>query len=699
MNQKSLLDSVRPIFTALFEAFATGKRPTSLPPAPTNVHSTLTLGLDDFGAFVKAVKLGLLASEEGIWFSQYAAIEHARTCLTLHGFFDFVAHLCRDSRRCKLLAAYLESIGVSEASLVAPSATAPTTLMAFQPEDNLLHCLSRLKPSSAVSSNVAPWKCMYSLYCDFAVLWDDDAASAPVTAAPSTQPTTYREVVAPTSHATAQDGDALHQALRLLAVLYKQYGNDANAEMWVNTRLSRKLRLQLHDVLSITSGSYPSWCDELTRQFKFLFPLELRSMLFRTTAFGCSRSLHWLRDHLEPSTESDEVLSISPLPKERAKVERSDILKSADAVMKVHGKRKAILDIVFVGERGYGSGVTAAFYSAAAQALQSNAPLALWVRGDEDTSDDLIRHPNGLFPLPTVAARGRSELLDRFRLIGRLAGKALLDDRLLPLPLAPHFLQLVLHEPIAMHDLPTIFLEPGRILYSLYKAAQALQTHAPGSVTIEGTPVADWLEAVDLSFVDPCTQTELVANGAVLSVTTANLSAYVDHVLDIWLGRGIAGQVQAFRDGLNDVVATEKLRLLHAHEIQAALCGTVDVEWTEASLRQTIKLAHGYTATSAPIEYFIQTLVSMTTSQRRAFLLYATGCPNLPPGGVGLETLKPPFEVVRRVISDDEDVDRALPFARTCTNTLHLPAYSSKAILSTQLEYAVLNSKGVIDRD
>ncbi len=143
----------------------------------------------------------------------------------------------------------------------------------------------------------------------------------------------------------------------------------------------------------------------------------------------------------------------------------------------------------------------------------------------------------------------------------------------------------------------------------------------------------------------------------------------------------------------------EKLTLLNVSEIQLVLCGTADIEWTLESLRSTMKFTHGYTANSAPIEYLIQVLVEMSLAKRRAFLLYATGCPNLPPGGSGFEKLKPGFEVVRRVVAEDQNVDQALPFARTCTNTLHLPAYSSKDILAAQLEYAIQNSKGVIDRD
>ncbi|RHY01996.1 hypothetical protein DYB36_008500, partial [Aphanomyces astaci] len=401
----------------------------------------------------------------------------------------------------------------------------------------------------------------------------------------------------------------------------------------------------------------------------------------------CVRLLQVLHDMFGDGTTKDTWLN-----------PQLDILHSADAVLKVHAKRKAVLDIVFVGERGYGSGVTAAFYSAVAHALQCNATMHVWVRGHEGSTDDVVRHPNGLFPVPVAAAS--DALKDRFRLMGRLAGKALQDERLLPLPLSSHFLKLVFGERVDASDLAAIFLEPGRILSQLHTVSKALlQTTPKSDVRIENMSARDWLAAVDLNFVDPITQAELETNGSAKAVTVDNLHLYVALVVESWLGRGVSSQVQAFQEGLGEVVPLTKLKLLFVDELQLTLCGTADVEWTHESLRQTIKLAHGYTSSSEPIEHFIEVLVDMTTAQRRAFLLYATGCPNLPPGGVGFEKLKPQFEVVRRVSPDGQAADATLPFARTCTNTLHLPAYSTKAVLAKQLEYAVLNSKGVIDRD
>ncbi|KAG6612743.1 putative HECT E3 ubiquitin ligase [Phytophthora cinnamomi] len=387
--------------------------------------------------------------------------------------------------------------------------------------------------------------------------------------------------------------------------------------------------------------------------------------------------------------------------------------------MKMHAKRKAVLDVVFVGEKGYGSGVTAAFYSTTAHALQSvveNQKNRYWIPGEDDEAeavkvaarrvegvddavDDIaddgavIRHSNGLFPFPHRTPSPK--LVERFRMMGRLAGKALMDERLLPLPLSPQFMKLVVGDSFGLDKLNDIFLSHGRILHSMYKASKRLSA-GERDVQIDQMSVDDWLDAVGLTFIDPLSQEPLVTGGEDIAVSVSNLTLYVRAVLELWLDSGVHAQVLAFRDGIGEVLPLGKLRLLFVPELLSLLCGEDDIEWNVASLRTDTKLAHGYTKDSQPVQYFFEVLEEMPGAERRAFLLYATGCPNLPPGG--FQALKPPFEVVRRVV-DNIEVDCALPFARTCTNTLHLPAYSSKAVLAKQLAFAIANSRGVIDRD
>lgn len=216
-------------------------------------------------------------------------------------------------------------------------------------------------------------------------------------------------------------------------------------------------------------------------------------------------------------------------------------------------------------------------------------------------------------------------------------------------------------------------------------------------VMMDGHGIEQWLEMACLSFVDPISGTELVRGGSSMDITLENLSEYTEAVLHLWLNTGITRQVEAFRRGLNDVIRLDTLRLFDAHELLDLIRGSTDVDWDRELLLSSIQPGHGYDATSGPFLNLIDTLDNMSPLERREFLLFATGCPSLPPGG--LAKLSPSFEVVRRQISTTQRADDALPFARTCTNTLHLPSYSTKDRLAERLNFAVQNSKGIIDRD
>lgn len=172
-----------------------------------------------------------------------------------------------------------------------------------------------------------------------------------------------------------------------------------------------------------------------------------------------------------------------------------------------------------------------------------------------------------------------------------------------------------------------------------------------------------------------------------------NVDEYLQSILDIWLDDAPAA---AFRQGLTKCIPGPKLDYFYANELLQLIVGCSDLSWTIDTLKSAIRPGHGYTPSSPPFQYFLEVLMEMSIADRKEFLLFATGCPNLPRGG--LLNLSPNFDITRRQVSAS-NVDAAFPFARTCTNTLHIPAYSSKSVLKTQLNLAIENSKGVIDRD
>jgi E3 ubiquitin-protein ligase TRIP12 len=203
---------------------------------------------------------------------------------------------------------------------------------------------------------------------------------------------------------------------------------------------------------------------------------------------------------------------------------------------------------------------------------------------------------------------------------------------------------------------------------------------------------------------------QLCPGGADLTVTGANLSAYVAALTDALVGSGVARQMMAFRTGFAEVCAPGSLRLFSPSELEALLCGAGE-RWTPDLLAQCLRFDHGYTVSSPPVQALISVLCDLTTSQQQAFLRFVTGAPRLPPGG--LAKLHPRLTIVckhpsggaaaaalgtsagrARLAMGTAAADGDLPSAMTCANYLKLPPYSSRMALKERLLYAVYEGSG-----
>ena len=67
-------------------------------------------------------------------------------------------------------------------------------------------------------------------------------------------------------------------------------------------------------------------------------------------------------------------------------------------------------------------------------------------------------------------------------------------------------------------------------------------------------------------------------------------------------------------------------------------------------------------------------------------MLFATGCPSLPPGGI--RNLHPRLTVVRKT-AESGNADGMFPSVNTCAHYLKLPEYSSAAVLKERLLVAI----------
>jgi len=355
-----------------------------------------------------------------------------------------------------------------------------------------------------------------------------------------------------------------------------------------------------------------------------------------------------------------------------ARVKREALLASAEKLMALHAGCASALEVQFEGESGFGSGVTQNFYSAVANELlkskhQKKTPLWMAEVAGADP-DGFISHPGSLFPRPLppgdeTPPATRAAVLARFRFLGRLMAKACRDDFIVPLPLSLDFLHLARGGSLTHAALPPPGATGGVVAAYAAVAAElaAADERLAGreSLVARGAryeaaadaefavarvglgarlSLRDWLAASGSAFACPVTGAPLCQGGAEIDVSVHNLREYVQLMAQLWLADGVLAQAAAWREGFEEVLPLSRLGLFTLRELQATLCGTMRIEWTEAELSRHIHPAGGYTKHSKVYQLLIDELQAMEHASRRAFLNFVTACPHLPP--VGLASLE-----------------------------------------------------------
>jgi E3 ubiquitin-protein ligase TRIP12 len=209
---------------------------------------------------------------------------------------------------------------------------------------------------------------------------------------------------------------------------------------------------------------------------------------------------------------------VGRLQRHKVRVYRNRILESAVKVLEQHcAQPKAVLEVEYFGEVGTGLGPTLEFFTLVSHELQ-NRKLRLWREDDttaaaaDEATTQLVTAAGGLFPAPLSPAAAVTEAgvrtVERFRLLGRLLGKALQDWRLMDLTLAPALYRLLQGRRLGLPDVCELEPSLGKILTDLQalcvrKAALvadgATKEQLEQQLTLQGCPV----EALAMDFTLP----------------------------------------------------------------------------------------------------------------------------------------------------------------------------------------------------
>jgi len=516
---------------------------------------------------------------------------------------------------------------------------------------------------------------------------------------------------------------------------------------WENAALNRKLAHQLaQPLLAAGGGALPPWVEALPLAYPFLFQRRLREQLLHCIGFGTSHGVLWLQRQLvearfgerlrvarecqartgndaalwelHEQAASDDTVFVGAGRSELARLPgRTGLLEMASSVVELTYRSKAMLEVVFADETGFGDGVTQSFYTDVAAELvaMDNAEgpcLSLWVKHSPSSFAEYrgrryLHSRRGLFPQAHFPGGAASKAAcGHFRFLGRLMAKALRDGFVVPLPLCDHFFEAVLGQDLTLDALP----QPGDGWAGEFvgaAAAFALELRGLCAACAGGAEertrlrreeaerpgwAARWLRSTgaagDTSFAqysEHCAFLEMGVAGAELCDGGADraldvecLEEFVECAAHWLLREGVAPQVQAFRQGVEDVCTSPAIWAFEASELRALLCGD-RVKWTAEDLATHLRPRGGYATSSASVQMLIEELVRMAPDRRGQFLEFVTASPRLPPGGLaGAELVVVPASP-----------KGSLPRAHTCTNELQLPAYDSREELSVRLAEAM----------
>uniref|UniRef100_G0U8U6 HECT-type E3 ubiquitin transferase n=1 Tax=Trypanosoma vivax (strain Y486) TaxID=1055687 RepID=G0U8U6_TRYVY len=439
-----------------------------------------------------------------------------------------------------------------------------------------------------------------------------------------------------------------------------------------------------------------TWAVNLAMDCNFLFSTSTRKYLFDVSFCGTQRSVvqmqenmdkYGIRDSLSAERQQNRIFR---LHKEKKRVWRDKALACAMAIM---GKKRmsgsVVLEFEYYNENGSGSGPTMEFYTLVSNELRE-IKLKLWRLSDEAPNDKYYQPHNGVYPQPVPESSPLLEKMESyFFFLGRFMARALLDKRILSIPLSNVVHKTLRGDSCGVYDLIDIDESLGKTILAFVQAAR----NGSDVVVMPHSTSACRVEDLGLDFTLPGKEfVELREGGATIPLIASNLADYCDLVTEYLLDKGVRRFVCALRRGFNDYIPLCALRMLSVSELREILNGhnkLVKIEDLEAHCQAD----HGYTMSCRHVRQLFEIIASFNEEEQNAFFHFLTGSSHLPVGG--LASLQPKFTIVRKTSSDDKVREQdQLPSAMTCQNYLKLPAYDSKEQMEQKLRLALSEGCG-----
>jgi len=264
--------------------------------------------------------------------------------------------------------------------------------------------------------------------------------------------------------------------------------------------------------------------------------------------------------------------------------------------------------------------------------------------------------------------------LSYFKFIGRVAGMAVYHGKLLDAFFIRPFYKMMLNKRITLADMESVDSE-------YYNSLKWLQDNDPEDL--------DLRFQVEEEAFGTLSSRELKKNGGEIQVTNDNKKEYIELVIKWRFVDRISEQMNKFKEGLNEIIPRDLLRIFDERELEYLLCGLGEID--EEDWRKHTNYRSGYHDKHFVIQWFWKAVSTFDNEMKARLLQFVTGTSRVPMNG--FTELYGSNGPQRFTIERWGDT-HSLPRAHTCFNRLDLPQYSSYHELREKLRLAVENTEG-----
>ena len=354
---------------------------------------------------------------------------------------------------------------------------------------------------------------------------------------------------------------------------------------------------------------------------------------------------------------------------EKLKINRDKVLEDSMEQFESMNLFKE-LKIIFIGEESHDAGGLIREWLTILFIKILDKDTGLFQRSDTDEIGFIIK-PN-LYP--------SRELLNKYFFIGKVLGKALLENLTVNCCFNKVIYQLMLGEKIELNDL--VFID--RPLYKSMKHLVSMKEECGENIALCEIYFTFDYEDENGRY----HQEDLIENGRNILVTKDNLEEYIDKRIEYYTKSQLSGVKEIIR-GIDTIFPVDYLKIFTSDQLGLLINGTPFIDTEDWRMNTKYK---NYEDFENVIVDFWDIISNLSQEDLSNFLLFCTGSSRVPIGGFkSLESNRGQISKFEIVKTEYYEGKKNFLRAHTCFNRLDLPNFPNKETLNEAIRFALEN--------